>query len=147
MRQNIILWDRAVSYGIEQSNVELNNQKWNRAVSNGTAYSHVGQISLMWERVVSHETEYSYITLNSLKYDRAVSYRKQSLIGGTGQSHIGNKVSLVGQNSLTVSFKKKQSHIRKISLILNVLKTSKYFFAISKRHLDCLKVQSNFSEV
>ena len=36
MGQNIIIWDRAVSYGIEQSNVEQNNQKWNRAVPNGT---------------------------------------------------------------------------------------------------------------
>ena len=68
MGQTSLVWDRAVSCGLDQSHVDQRCLIWDRAMSYGSDQSHVGQTSLMWVRAVLCGTEQYHMGHSSLMW-------------------------------------------------------------------------------
>ena len=62
MGESSLIWDRAVSYGTEQSHVGQHSLIWDILDSCGTEQSQVGQNSLKLDRAVPNETKKSHGT-------------------------------------------------------------------------------------
>ena len=119
MRRSSLIWDRVVSYWIEQSHMGQNRLIWDRAGSYRTEESHMGQNKLIWDRAGSYGTEQSHMGQGSLIWDKAVSYGTEPKTIHFNILHNFLILELVHRNCQTPRFSQSlpEAHMGKSSLI------------------------------